>query len=126
MKAACVALALCVASYSAAAQYRNFSQAAKEYRDGRWSSAYGSFIVLANDGDAEAARIALHMYRNGPLLYNAQWDASEEDLAHWSKLAGVPYRPAEAERVASAAAAKTPPYRPRIVRFIARPQSPKS
>jgi hypothetical protein len=114
----CLALAWCITS-AVAAPDPGFTQAVQDYRAGRWSSAYGRFMVLANSGNVEAARIALFMQRHGKLLYNSDWSASDEDLELWSKMTGS-RPPNEPDRVASDAAAKGPAYRPRITRFIGR------
>jgi hypothetical protein len=118
MKAICLALALCITG-AAAAPDAGYSQAVQQYRNGRWSAAYGRFMVLANDGNVEAARIALFMHQHGRLLYASDWDASEEELDLWSKMAGV-RPPGEAERVASSVAAKGPAWHARMTRFVGR------
>ncbi|MEI8159063.1 MAG: hypothetical protein WCH60_19570 [Burkholderiales bacterium] len=64
-----------------------FSQAMGYYELGKWPAAYGKFAVLADHGDADAARIALFMHRFGPRLYGSAWDASEYQLEHWLQLA---------------------------------------
>jgi hypothetical protein len=96
-----------------------FTQAVQDYRAGRWSSAYGRFMLLANSGNIEAARIALFMQRHGKQLFDSDWFASEEDLELWSRMTGT-RPPNEPDRVASDANAKGPAYRPRISRFIGR------
>jgi hypothetical protein len=96
-----------------------FTEAVQEYRAGRWSSAFGRFITLANDGNVEAARIALFMQLHGRQLYGSDWDASEDDIALWSRMTGA-LAPGQVERVASTAAAKSPPWRARMTRFIPR------
>ena len=64
-----------------------FNYAVEQYQRGRWSDAYGRFIALANDGDRDAARIALFMLRYGPRLYGSHWDASPDDVEEWEALA---------------------------------------
>jgi hypothetical protein len=49
--------------------------------------AFDGFSRLANDGDAESARIALQMHVHGPALYGRYWSATAEELAAWSSLA---------------------------------------
>ena len=123
MKAAVsFALAWCITS-AIAAPDPGFTQAVQDYRAGRWSSAYGRFMLLANSGNTDAARIALFMHRNGKLLFDSEWAASDEDLELWSKMTGTRAPTNEPERVASGAAAKAPAYRPRITRFIGRGES---
>ena len=67
-----------------------FQEAARLYQQGRWSAAYGRFIRLANEGDRDAARIALFMHRYGPTLYGAYWDAQPDERAAWTELAAAP------------------------------------
>ena len=86
MKTALLALSLLIGS-AAAAQDIAFPDAVRDYQAGRWSAAYGRFTSLANAGDPDAARVALFMYRNGPLLYRTHWDASEDDIELWTRLA---------------------------------------
>ena len=63
-----------------------FNQAVEQYQRGRWADAYGRFIALANDGDRDAARIVLFMYRYGPRLYGSHWDASPDNVEVWEQL----------------------------------------
>jgi hypothetical protein len=93
VKSAFLALSLCLASAAATAQVLSFPHAVQDYRAGRFSSAYGRFVELANHGHPEAARIALFMYKNGELLYRAQWDASEDEVDAWSTLAKARHNP---------------------------------
>lgn len=86
MKAPSILLACCVL-LAAPAGAQSFKQAVQDHRAGRWSAAYGQFAHLATRGDADAARIALFMHRNGPLLYGTYWDASPEDTQAWAQLA---------------------------------------
>lgn len=64
-----------------------YDQAVVQYQQGRWADAYGRFMALANEGDADAARTVLFMYRYGPQLYNAHWDAMPSQVARWERLA---------------------------------------
>jgi hypothetical protein len=123
MKAICLALALCINGAAAAGTDPDYTQALQDYRAGRWSSAFGRMIPLANNGNVEAARIALFMQQHGRLLYNSDWEASEEDIELWSKMTGV-RPPGQVERVASNAAVKGPGWRPRMTRFITRSDPP--
>lgn len=59
-----------------------------EYREGRLSEAFGRFHELANAGDADAAAIALFMYRFGPMLYGRYWDATPQEVLEWERLQG--------------------------------------
>jgi hypothetical protein len=64
-----------------------YSEAMGYYELGKWPAAYGRFVVLADLGHADAARIALFMHHFGPRLYGSAWDASEYQLEHWLQLA---------------------------------------
>jgi hypothetical protein len=86
MKVPSILLACCVL-LSAPAGAQSFKQAVQDHRAGRWSAAYGQFAHLASRGDADAARIALFMHRQGPLLYGTHWDASSDDTEAWAQLA---------------------------------------
>jgi hypothetical protein len=55
--------------------------------DRRFSTAYGRFMRLADQGDASAANAALFMLRNGKALFGSDWSASEEQQAYWNALA---------------------------------------
>lgn len=89
-------LALLLGSHAAAAasesaqQAALFAEASGLYREGRWSGAYGRFARLADQGQIEAARIALHMLRMGPTLYGSDWGASQPQIDLWSRLAATP------------------------------------
>lgn len=41
---------------------------------------------MANNGDADAARIALFMHRFGPQLYGRYWDLSPQEADSWTQL----------------------------------------
>jgi hypothetical protein len=79
-----------VAVPDAAERAQLFSYAAQLYHEGRWSGAYGRFARLADAGDAEAARVALHMLRMGSTLYGTDWGASQPQIDQWTRLAGAP------------------------------------
>ncbi len=64
-----------------------FDEASRLYRAGQWAGAYGRFIVLADRGNAQAARMALAMHKDGPVVYGRQWDASPEQLHAWERSA---------------------------------------
>ena len=67
-----------------------FQYAIDQYQQGRVAAAYGRFVELANQGDADAARIALFMHHYGPMLYGKYWDADATDLQEWRLLAESP------------------------------------
>jgi hypothetical protein len=62
-----------------------FATAAESLRAGRYAEAYGRFVTLADEGDVDAARIALVMHRFGPDVFGSAWDASVEQLAEWTR-----------------------------------------
>ncbi len=64
-----------------------YAEAVAQYRSGRMSDAYGRFIMLAEAGDSDAARIVLFMHQFGPTLYASHWDAHPADLEYWTYLA---------------------------------------
>ena len=74
----------------------SFAEASALFRSGRHAAAYARFVVLANEGDMHAARIALAMHRFGAPLFGSDWDATTEELEDWSRLA----RLAEANDIA--------------------------
>lgn len=62
-----------------------FVQALGEYEASRWPAAYERLGRLADQGHAEAARIALQMWRyNG--LYGTRFDAAAARREQWSRL----------------------------------------
>jgi hypothetical protein len=64
-----------------------FAEAMDLYEMGKWSSAYERLAVLADNRHAEAARIALLMYRFGPTLYGVESSASKEQVERWARIA---------------------------------------
>ena len=83
--AACTAVTAPPAS--AAPGDDRFVAAMRLYHDDRYAAAYGRLMELADEGHAEAARIALLMLRFGPTLYRSPWSASQEQILHWLALA---------------------------------------
>jgi hypothetical protein len=65
-----------------------FADAMQLYRDGRWSAAYGRFLVLADRGNIDAARIALLMLRHGREMYDTDWTAAPSQVADWERMVG--------------------------------------
>jgi hypothetical protein len=61
-----------------------FADAGQSLRAGRFAEAYGRFVTLADEGDADAGRIALVMHRYGPEVFGSTWDASTEQLVQWT------------------------------------------
>lgn len=74
-----------------------FAQALRELKEGRATAAYGDFSRLADQGDAESARIALIMLRYGTERHGATWGASQPQIDHWMQLARQPMEPLMAE-----------------------------
>ncbi|MEO5882267.1 MAG: hypothetical protein ABIQ06_07610 [Caldimonas sp.] len=72
---------------TAVAPPTSLAEASQLFRTGRHAAAYGRFVRLANEGDREAARVALVMHRHGSALFGSSWDASTEELILWSALA---------------------------------------
>jgi hypothetical protein len=64
-----------------------FALAATEYEHGHWLEAFAAFARLADRCEAEPARIAVLMWRHGPMLYRAEFEASREQIQRWARLA---------------------------------------
>ena len=79
-------LAAHLPSQAAAPVEREYDAAVRSFRAGHLSEAFGQFMALANRGDVDAARIALHMHSYGPVLYGKQWDAGPQNVAYWDTL----------------------------------------
>jgi len=71
-------------------------EAQRAYEEGRWEAAYRAFAVLADLGDAEAARIAWLMHHHGLPLYRTVLPASDAQRLRWQHLsatvAPLPFR----------------------------------
>jgi hypothetical protein len=65
-----------------------YGQAVQLFKEGRWPKAFGRFCAAGSAGDADGARICLFMHQYGPTLYGSHWDASQDDLDYWKKVAG--------------------------------------
>lgn len=83
----CSQAAAAPASADAASAEAAFNDAMAQYSDCRWADAYSRFAVLAEQGHAEAARIALLMLRHGPALYRHEWSGSPAQVTRWATLA---------------------------------------
>jgi hypothetical protein len=68
------------------AQEAAYAYAVESFRLHRYAAAYGRFVQLADAGHGPSAQLALVMYRNGPALFGSTWDATPEELEHWSAL----------------------------------------
>jgi len=81
---ACVGAA--AGSPPAAVQSEAFDEALDLYTQGKWSAAYGYFARLADEGHAQAATIAILMFRYGGSLYGYEWGASQAQIDGWIEL----------------------------------------
>lgn len=70
-----------------------FTAAMTQYRQGKLAGAYGRFAALADQGHAEAARIALFMLRHGAQMYGSDWGASQPQIDRWTKLENLGMEP---------------------------------
>jgi hypothetical protein len=84
-----LALAFLAAAPAMAAE-QDFDRALQSYRTGRMSDAYGRFLALGLKGDPDAARIALFLGQNGPMLHNTYWELTDVDAATLRKAAQRP------------------------------------
>jgi hypothetical protein len=64
-----------------------FTEAMDLYQLGKWTHAYERLAILADNHHADAARIALLMYRFGPSLYGVTSSASKEQVERWAQIA---------------------------------------
>lgn len=83
----CANAAAATSSVDAARSHAQFNEAMDLYSLGKWAAAYGRFASLADQGHAEAARIALLMLRHGSRLYGHDWGASQPQINQWMTLA---------------------------------------
>jgi hypothetical protein len=63
-----------------------FDEAMLEYEAGHYAQAYASWAALADQGHAEAARLAWQMWRHGPKLYGQTFAAERAQLERWQAL----------------------------------------
>ena len=63
-----------------------YEYAVKSFREGRYATAFGRFVELADGGDQASAEMALFMLRHGPELFGSAWSASEEEQLLWQAL----------------------------------------
>jgi hypothetical protein len=66
-----------------AAPSERFHQGMAAYETSHWQIAFERFAALADDGHAEAARIALQMARFGPALYGQRFEATPDRRSRW-------------------------------------------
>jgi hypothetical protein len=87
--ALCIGVALAGAVVWANAQAsppKHFDDAMLEYEVGHYAQAYAGFATLADQGHAEAARLAWQMWRYGPQLYHQRFVAEPAQLSRWQRL----------------------------------------
>ena len=65
-----------------------FAEALAAYERNHWREAHRLLVLLADDGHAEAARMALLMWRHGPSLYGQPFAASAAQVERWTRLWG--------------------------------------
>jgi hypothetical protein len=86
-----VTVAMGMPSGGSASEPGRHRAAMAAYQAGRWSEAYVALSSLADQGDAEAARVAALMVRQGPLLFGQRFEASPERQVAWSRLTGIQF-----------------------------------
>lgn len=64
-----------------------FGQALQACADGRWQPAYDQLAALADEGHAEAMRLALQMTRHGQRLFGLRCNLLPQRRARWAALA---------------------------------------
>lgn len=69
---------------------RLHASAMAQFREARFSEAYGRLIVLADAGHAPSAELVLWMYLHGPSVFGKDWDSSQDQLTAWARLTGQP------------------------------------
>ena len=62
-----------------------FISAARLYEDCHWEFAFDRLAVLADQGHAPAAKLALLMLRYGSSLYGTSFNAKPEQVARWAQ-----------------------------------------
>lgn len=62
-----------------------FISAARLYEDCHWEFAFDRLAVLADQGHAPAAKLALLMLRYGSSLYGTSFRAKPEQVARWAQ-----------------------------------------
>jgi hypothetical protein len=67
-----------------------FENARTAYECSHWHQAYTAYAALADRGQAEAARIALQMWRQGPRLYGTTFAIDDAQAQRWARLVKCP------------------------------------
>ena len=62
-----------------------FSSAVQLYQDCHWEFAFDRLAILADQGHAPAAKLALLMLRYGSSLYGTSFSAKPEQVARWAQ-----------------------------------------
>jgi hypothetical protein len=82
----CTAAALAQPTAGAPSPAPGRAVAHEAYERNHWATAYAAFVRLADEGDADAARIALLMHRHGAALYGSAFEATPAQRQRWSAL----------------------------------------
>jgi len=77
------------AAVPTAEQARDFRLALDDYEGNRWPEAYAAFALLADQGHAPAAGLALHMLGGGVQRYGLRFEASAAQRLRWSRAVAV-------------------------------------
>jgi hypothetical protein len=83
---------LCIFSMHASAEnianaeISKSQQAAEAYEKNHWTDAFAAYSILADTGDADAARIAYQMWKYGVPLYATEFLATPFQLKRWLSL----------------------------------------
>ncbi|WOP16834.1 hypothetical protein [Ottowia sp. SB7-C50] len=86
-------VAACLAPLAASAQNAAGTGPAMEHAQAElaadhWRTAFDEFAVLADQGDAEAARTAYQMWLYAPRLYGQVFPARLDQVQRWQALCG--------------------------------------
>jgi hypothetical protein len=68
------------------AQVSPLDRAMADFEDSNWASAFQELVLLADQGNPGAARIALMMHLSGPRLFDGSFPASAEQRSRWSDI----------------------------------------
>lgn len=69
---------------------RMHADGVSQFRVGRFSSAYGRFVRLADVGHPPSAHYAMWMCLHGLELFGKDWDCTGDQLQDWAQLVGAP------------------------------------
>ena len=65
---------------------KRYGDAQQAYEDNHWPQAFATFLVLATEGHADAARVVMLMHRHGPRLYGQQFAMTASQWAVMTQL----------------------------------------